>query len=85
MLGCHRRSRPIQPSEHDSSAQLAPAHVVQLGRAVYDMVDRLQRKVHCHEFDHWSQAHQSGPTTQACEAGFSDWSVPEAFGTVLVD
>lgn len=85
MLRCNCSRWSVEPSEYDTAVELSRAHVVQLGSAVDDVVDGLQRKVHGHELDDRREAHQRSPAADSSEAGLGDGRVPQALRTPLVD
>ncbi len=85
MLGSNSGCRSIETTKDNASFKLTSTHIVKFSRAVDDVVDGLKRKIHSHELNDRSEAHESSTTTDSSEAGFSDGGVPQSVGSPFVD
>lgn len=85
MLGCHRCSWAIQTSKNYRTVEFTITHVVEFCSTVYDVVNSLQREVHCHELNHWFQTHGRSSDPDASEPSLGDRSINDSLCPVLVD
>ena len=72
-------------SEHDGDPVLPAGHLVDLRRAVDDLVEGHQAEVPGHELDDRPQAGHGRADAQAREAALADRGVDDALGSELVE
>ncbi len=80
VLGTQLTCAAAGATEHHGNVELPARHVVHLGGAVDDGVNRDEREVERHELNDGTQTHHGGTHTQAGKAQFADGGVHHALG-----
>ena len=77
--------RAVRTTEDHRHRVLAARHVEHLGGRIHHLVDREQREVPGHEFDHRAEADHRGTHADAGEAELGDRGVDDAHLAELIE